>query len=167
MQQFHRHLFQLRQATLLRLIALTATFFIVCTAISFLYLHDSAVDPALDAGLNPSAAEFINSTCYTDLDVFRAYTNASAVEYARLEIAVAPTSNFTNFSDSLNVSFPAYHPIRLDTERTREGVPEEICSTSLTIPGPVASAPVNASHLVFGVATSIERLYNSLEIGRA
>ncbi|KAH8434985.1 glycosyltransferase family 31 protein [Aspergillus melleus] len=164
MQQLHRHLLQLRQATLLRLIALTATFFIVCTAISFLYLHDSTVGPVLDAGVNPSvpAGEF-NGTCYVDLDVLRSYTNASAVEYARLEIAVAPTPNFTNFSDSLDVSFPAYHPVHLDTERTREGVPEEKCSTSLTIPGPVASAPVNASHLIFGVATSIERLHNSLD----
>ncbi|PLB50254.1 hypothetical protein P170DRAFT_435454 [Aspergillus steynii IBT 23096] len=164
MPQLHRHLLQLRQATLLRLIALTATFFVVCTAISFLYLHDTG-DAVLDAGVNPSAptGEFVNSTCFTDLDVLRAYTNASAVEYGRLEVAVVSTSNFSNFSESLDLSIPAFHPIRLDTETTREGVPEGKCSTSLTIPGPVVSPPVNASHLLFGVATSIERLHDSLD----
>ncbi|KAA8649819.1 hypothetical protein EYZ11_005491 [Aspergillus tanneri] len=163
MQALHRHLFQLRQTRLLRLVAVTAAVLLGYTTVYLLYLRDDFPDDGVSLSSNPST-NYVNSTCSVDLDRLRAHApNASVVQYARLEIVVARTRTFTGYSDSLNVSLPTYQSVRLDTDRKRERLPEERCATSVTIPGPVDSAPANASHLIFGVATSMERLNASLD----
>ncbi|KAE8356909.1 hypothetical protein BDV28DRAFT_154391 [Aspergillus coremiiformis] len=78
-------------------------------------------------------------------------------------IAVVRTENFTGFSDSLDVPFPPYQTVQLDTDDHTEPLPEQRCSTSITIHAPVVTPRPNASHMIFGVATSVERLCGSLD----
>ncbi|KAL4788210.1 hypothetical protein BJX76DRAFT_200675 [Aspergillus varians] len=104
------------------------------------------------------------SACFVDLNLLRRYAdNSSAVDYARLNIGVSRTDNFTAFEDSLDISIPSYRPVQLDTGATRETRPEEDCTTSVTIQAPIPVPRPDASHMVFGVATSLEKLEGSLD----
>ncbi|KAE8394190.1 hypothetical protein BDV23DRAFT_169778 [Aspergillus alliaceus] len=156
----HHHLLQWRQSTALRLIAIPTAILFVYAAFFFYSRHsDVDINPIPNAGLPPSNS----SSCHIDLDLLRTYASNSSAEYARLEIAVVRTENFTGFSDTLDVPVPTYQTVQLDTEDHTKPLPEERCSTSVTIHAPVAAPRVNASHMIFGVATSVERLYDSLD----
>ncbi|KAF7593053.1 hypothetical protein BBP40_012070 [Aspergillus hancockii] len=163
MQHLRYHpLLQWRQSTALRLIAIVTTFSLIYVVFSLYSRHSYAdIDPVPNAGSPPLS--FNNSTCLVDLDLLRTYASNSSAEYARLEIAVARTSNFTNFSSSLDIPAPAYQIVRLDTESHIEPLPEEKCSKSVIIHAPVAASPPDASHMIFGVATTTKRLYDSLD----
>ncbi|KAL2811134.1 hypothetical protein BJX63DRAFT_422613 [Aspergillus granulosus] len=113
---------------------------------------------------SPSNHGSDSNACFTDLDLLRLHAeNSSTVEYARLNIAVSRTENFTAFTDSFDVAIPSYRTVQLDTGASREIQSEKDCTTSVTIEAPVAPSPPDASHMIFGVATSLEKLEASLD----
>jgi hypothetical protein len=112
----------------------------------------------------PDAESSDSNACFTDLDLLRLHAeNASTVEYARLNIVVSRTENFTAFTDSLDVSIPSYRTVHLDIDASQETQPERDCATSVTIEAPLIPSPPDASHMIFGVATSLEGLEDSLD----
>lgn len=169
MQQPHHHhphfLSQVRQPTILRLLAIAGAFVSGC-AILFVFSRSGSADPPPRPNLHrPLSASAANYTCYVDLDLLRSHGYNGSVEYSRLEIAVTPTANFTGFSDALDLKFPNSEPLALsaDDEAARAPLPDGRCATTLTIPGPPARPPPDASHMTFGVSTSLERLHESLD----
>ncbi|KAL4908113.1 hypothetical protein BDW74DRAFT_174809 [Aspergillus multicolor] len=114
-----------------------------------------------DAATDPDSNK---NTCFIDLDLLRLHAdNTSTVEYARLNIGVSRTANFTSFDDSLDVAIPPYTTVHLDTDNAREPRPEDDCTTSITIQASPAEPNPDASHMIFGVATSLEKLEESLD----
>ncbi|KAE8153066.1 hypothetical protein BDV25DRAFT_150161 [Aspergillus avenaceus] len=100
--------------------------------------------------------------CDVDLDLFRSYGYNESIEYERWDITVRQSQNFNGYSDHLGVPVPTFETIHLDTEHENllHGVP---CPPPVTIDAPVPVPQVDASHLVFGVSTSLERLDDSLD----
>ncbi|KAL6233764.1 hypothetical protein BDW75DRAFT_231716 [Aspergillus navahoensis] len=118
-------------------------------------------DSSADADTDPSSSK---NTCFIDLNLLGLHTdNASTIEYARLNIGVSRTENFTTFDDSLELAIPAYSTVHLDTGNARELRPVESCKASTIIRAPPAEPRPDASHMIFGVATSLEKLENSLD----
>ncbi|KAE8306745.1 hypothetical protein BDV41DRAFT_100469 [Aspergillus transmontanensis] len=151
--------FQWRRSTA---VIATATLLLLISAVFLLYSRQHIdISPIPNAQSPPYFSN--SSTCHVDLDLLRTHASNSSAEYARLEISVVRTKNFTGFSDSLDVPVPTYQTVQLDTKNHTESLPEEKCATSVTIHAPVAVPRPNASHLIFGVATSTERLYDSLD----
>ncbi|PYH89931.1 hypothetical protein BO71DRAFT_95026 [Aspergillus ellipticus CBS 707.79] len=143
-----------------------AAFFSACFVVFFYYSRpESEIVPLPDPDdLSPSLppeADF--NLCSVDLDLLRQYSPSHSVEYARLEIAVTPTENFTHHADTLNTRFPKFRTVRLDTAAHREDLSPEKCTASVTIQGPMPSASPDASHMIFGLATSVDRLLDSLD----
>ncbi|PYH46803.1 glycosyltransferase family 31 protein [Aspergillus saccharolyticus JOP 1030-1] len=104
------------------------------------------------------------NSCSVDLELLRQYvTNPLSVDYARLEIAVDQSDNFTGYSDDLNVKFPKFRTVSLDGDAQREDLSPERCTPAATIKGPRPRPRPDASHLIFGVATSMDRLLDSLD----
>ncbi|KAL3470532.1 hypothetical protein BJX99DRAFT_251136 [Aspergillus californicus] len=168
-QHFYRffpHALQKHTLGSWRLLALAAGFILGCLVL-FTYSHTgkSSSSPYTDAksGAEHDADEK-KVSCFIDLNLLRLHAdNSSTVDYARLNIGVLRTENFTTFPDSLDLSIPKYRSVRLDTEANRETRSDEDCTTSLTIQAPIAAARPDASHMVFGVATSLEKLEESLD----
>ncbi|PWY95252.1 hypothetical protein BO94DRAFT_531176 [Aspergillus sclerotioniger CBS 115572] len=134
--------------------------------IVFFYSRPSQLAPIPDLDPSLSLAPSLDDTnpCYVDLDRLRQYSvSSTTVEYARLEIAVAPTENFTGYTDTLGARFPKFSTVRLDTEEHRQGLSPDRCTASVTIEGPTPSARPDASHIIFGIATSVDRLLDSLD----
>ncbi|KAL5048878.1 hypothetical protein BDW71DRAFT_176711 [Aspergillus fruticulosus] len=118
-------------------------------------------DSSADADTDPSSS---NNACFVDLNLLRLHAdNASTIEYARLNIGVSRTENFTTFDNSLELAIPPYSTVRLDTDNVRELRPVENCKASITIQAPPAEPRPDASHMIFGVATSLEKLEDSLD----
>ncbi|KAB8067373.1 hypothetical protein BDV29DRAFT_186252 [Aspergillus leporis] len=101
--------------------------------------------------------------CYVDLDLLKPYGYNDSVEYERWEIAVTRSKNFNGFSNNLSVPVPEFETIQLDTDDHQKSLPQAKCAPMVTIEAPLPVARVDASHLVFGVATSLERLNDSLD----
>ncbi|KAE8379652.1 hypothetical protein BDV26DRAFT_158390 [Aspergillus bertholletiae] len=160
MQARYHPLLQRRQFT--TVIAVATTLLFIFAVFLFYSQHsDIGTSPAPNAQSPPSLSN--SSACHVDLDLLRTHASNSSVEYARLEISVVRTKNFTGFSDSLDIPVPTYQTVQLDTKNHTELLPEERCVTSVTIHAPPVVARPDASHMIFGVATSTKRLYNSLD----
>lgn len=151
--------FQWRQSTAVTAVA--ASLLLIFAVFLFNSRHHIDISPIPNA--QPPSYFSNSSACHVDLDLLRTHASNSSAEYARLEISVVRTKNFTGFSDALDVPIPTYQTVQLDTTNHTELLPEERCTTSVTIHAPVAAPRPNASHLIFGVATSTERLYDSLD----
>ncbi|GAB1209378.1 hypothetical protein APSETT445_008151 [Aspergillus pseudonomiae] len=160
MQARYHPLLQWRRSTA---VIAAATSLLLISAVFLLYSRHSNIDISSipNAPSPPSSSN--SSVCHVDLDLLRTYASNSSAEYARLEISVVRTKNFTGFSDTLDAPIPTYQTVQLDTENHSELLPEESCTTSVTIYAPVMAPRPNASHMIFGVATSTERLYDSLD----
>ncbi|KAF7590710.1 hypothetical protein BBP40_002501 [Aspergillus hancockii] len=100
--------------------------------------------------------------CYVDLDLLKSYGYNDSVEYERWEIAVTRSKNFKSFSETLSVPVPEFETIQLDTNNPQKILPQARCAPAVTVEAPAPVAQVDASHLVVGVATSLERLNDSL-----
>ncbi|KAL4751413.1 hypothetical protein BDW72DRAFT_173742 [Aspergillus terricola var. indicus] len=118
-------------------------------------------DSSTVTGTDPASNK---NACFIDLNFLRLHVdNASTIEYARLNIGVSRTENFTSFDDSLDLTIPPYSTVNLDTANTRELRSEENCKASIIIQAPPAKPRPDASHMIFGVATSLEKLEDSLD----
>ncbi|KAI9367857.1 hypothetical protein BJX61DRAFT_265501 [Aspergillus egyptiacus] len=180
MQQFRLlfHHAQRHKLASWRLLVLAAGFILGCLILftySSSYIASAGFDPTPGSTELQSSKSHTDAhadtepdrstdACFIDLNLLRLHTdNASSVDYARLNIGVSRTENFTAFSDSLDVALPKYRTVRLDTEASRDIRPENDCRTSVTIQAPVDLPRPDASHMVFGVATSLDRLEDSLD----
>lgn len=97
--------------------------------------------------------------CYIDLAQLSSY-GYDSVFYSRWEIAVERTEKFDNFSQRLDVPVPRFE--KLDTVSDIGRLPLATCAPTTKITAPMPS-PVDASHIMFGVSTSQDRLQDSLE----
>ncbi|KAL5340516.1 hypothetical protein BJX70DRAFT_361220 [Aspergillus crustosus] len=117
-----------------------------------------------NAGSDSKAKESSTNACSIDLNTLRLHAeNSSTIDYARITIGLNRTEHFTAFPESIDVSIPSYRTIKLDTEAGREYRPEDDCTTSVTIEAPMPIPKPDASHMVFGVATTLDTLEGSLE----
>lgn len=104
-----------------------------------------------------------NSTsCHVDLNILKSFGYKST-EYARWEITVVQTPLFKGFSDNLSLPLPTYEPVQLNTKERYQTIPRERCSARTTIEAPLPATSVNASHLIFGIATTVDRLNGNLD----
>ncbi|KAJ5652145.1 hypothetical protein N7507_009571 [Penicillium longicatenatum] len=100
--------------------------------------------------------------CSVDLEYLRSLGFNHSVDYARWNIRVTESKKFTEFSESLDVPVPEFNRLELDTEAAIDTLPAGQCPRAVKIEAPKRKAPVDASHLMFGVATTIDRLDDSL-----
>ncbi|KAJ5152312.1 hypothetical protein N7492_010607 [Penicillium capsulatum] len=96
--------------------------------------------------------------CSIDTNLLNSYGYNSSILYSRWDIAVEQSRSFTNFSDRLDIPTPEFVPVDLSQGNTSRS--ECMPTIKITAPPPVS---VNASHLTFGVSTSLQRLNNSLD----
>ncbi|KAJ5625184.1 hypothetical protein N7510_001493 [Penicillium lagena] len=101
--------------------------------------------------------------CSLDIDLLKAWGYNETIEYARWEISVVQTDKFQGFSSDLSLSPPDFTTIDASVPGTVHPLSQERCAVAATIEAPRPNPPVDASHLIFGVSTSLERLDNSLE----
>lgn len=108
-----------------------------------------------------SSSVYSNSSCPPDLEKLRSYNLSNNIDYARIDISVLRTKNADGLSKDLNIPFPDLTRLSLDEGSSSENPPLEC--TSVTLEMPPASPPADASHIMFGVATTGERLNESLD----
>ncbi|KAB8273978.1 hypothetical protein BDV30DRAFT_209988 [Aspergillus minisclerotigenes] len=101
--------------------------------------------------------------CYVDLDLLKSHGYKDSAQYERWEIAVRRSTDFKGFSDKLSVPAPTFQKISLNTDKHRLFLSQARCSPTVTIEAPTPRPRADASHMVFGVSTSLERLSESLE----
>lgn len=97
--------------------------------------------------------------CYIDLDRLKSYGYESSVLYSRWDINVERSKKFDKFSDRLKVPIPKFDPVQIGDAGRK---PLEHCAPATTVVAPLQDS-VDASHITFGVATSIDRLQDSME----
>jgi hypothetical protein len=98
-----------------------------------------------------------------NLDSLKNYGLSQTIQYTRCEMvvvhSVVPGSTF---SENLDVALPESHTINLDDESITKSKPE-VYSYPITVRAPKPRPQADASHIVFGVATTLERLDQSLD----
>lgn len=100
--------------------------------------------------------------CHVDLDILKSF-GSNSTEYARWEITVVQAPDFTGFSNNLSLPLPTYEPVELDTQERYQTLPPDQCSATITLEAPLPVTSLDASHLIFGVATTLDRLNDSLD----
>ncbi|XHG05740.1 hypothetical protein AWENTII_008953 [Aspergillus wentii] len=105
-----------------------------------------------------------NTPCYVDTDLIKTLGYEYA-GYARWEIAVVQTDNFSGFEKKLDLPVPSeYQVLKLNSPERKLALPAEYCTSNAVIEAPIPPrSRVDASSLVFGVSTSLERLDESLD----
>ncbi|KAJ5584339.1 uncharacterized protein N7459_004139 [Penicillium hispanicum] len=103
--------------------------------------------------------------CQVDLDFLRLYSPEDSVQYTRWEIDVVRSNKFTSFSEKLDLPPPStdYTLLHLNGESQHMTLPKGRCGSKITIQAPVPAPKPDASHLIFGVATTLGRLSDSIE----
>ncbi|KAJ5825996.1 hypothetical protein N7474_003134 [Penicillium riverlandense] len=119
-------------------------------------LHDQQPDFNITSAPPPN----LDDHCNVNIEHLRELGYNQSIEYGRWDIAVVRTPDFQDFSLDLNLTLPAFEPIDLDTAVE---VAFEHCSPDATIHAPPRQPRADASHMIFGFATSKERLIGSLE----
>ncbi|OJJ43590.1 hypothetical protein ASPZODRAFT_19312 [Penicilliopsis zonata CBS 506.65] len=110
-----------------------------------------------------------NGGCNVNLDRLRAWnvnakSELTSVQYSRIEITASASKDFKQFPDRLDTSLPAYRQISLANKRDHfEILPNEACDPHVHLHVPFNPSRADASHILFGVATTITRLNESLE----
>ncbi|KAF5862731.1 hypothetical protein ETB97_011273 [Aspergillus alliaceus] len=146
--------------------------FIILAAITVLYLSEAHLfEPHIErVPINSPADQPVSlnddtdsNDCYVDLNLLRSYGYNSSAGYARWEIAVKRSKSFSGFSDSIDLPVPTFEALQLDTKDKRKSLPDTQCAPTTTIHAPAPKALVDASHMVFGVSTSLDRLDDSLD----
>ncbi|KAJ5612903.1 hypothetical protein N7510_006097 [Penicillium lagena] len=117
-------------------------------------------DQQPDLNITPAPPPNLDDHCNVNVEQLRELGYNQSIEYGRWDIAVVRTPNFQDFSLDLNLTLPLFEPIDLDTEAE---VTFEHCSPDATIYAPPRQPHADASHMIFGFATSKERLIDSLE----
>ncbi|KAI9827417.1 MAG: hypothetical protein M1819_006958 [Sarea resinae] len=101
--------------------------------------------------------------CALDVDALQAYGLSQAIHYTQLNIIAVPSENASSSSQQLNVPFPESQVIRLDDPNRSANLPLPGCADPVKIHvPPIPPHPPNASHVIFGVATTFDRLDGSL-----
>ncbi|KAJ5115799.1 hypothetical protein N7456_000147 [Penicillium angulare] len=103
------------------------------------------------------------SNCDVDIGLLRSLEYNGTIDYARWNIEVVQSKEFTEFSEALDIQPPTFNPIRVDAKEDVQRLDQNLCSPPIVIQAPPLKPPVDASHILFGVATTIERLDSSLE----
>ncbi|KAE8149997.1 hypothetical protein BDV25DRAFT_129929 [Aspergillus avenaceus] len=99
-----------------------------------------------------------NRTCFADLHALRRFGFNASVDYDQRETIVTRTKGFTRYSDNINARIPAYRTISLNRVDNRRRPPLNPVRSPINLEAPLPLPPPNASHLLFGVATTLDRL---------
>ncbi|GAB1198654.1 hypothetical protein APSETT444_007982 [Aspergillus pseudonomiae] len=153
-----------------RLKPLIAASVILATITIFLLSRTQSPQPHVETVTLPSSSgtgvvannDRNSSNCYVDAELLRSHGYNSSAEYRRWEIAVQRSKSHNGVSDTLNVPVPKFEILDLDTDEDRIYLSEAQCVPTATIKAPAPKARADASHMMFGVSTSLERLSDSL-----
>ncbi|KAJ5769181.1 hypothetical protein N7520_003740 [Penicillium odoratum] len=141
--------------------ALAAAIFLVFLLCGLVY-HNRLDQTTLTSNWGSSSSKNVPiGDCSVDIGYLHSLGFNHSVDYARWNIRVTESKKFTGFSESLDVPIPEFNRLELDTDATIDTLPQ--CPGVVNIEVPKRKAPVDASHLMFGVATTIDRLDDSLE----
>ncbi|KAJ5725950.1 uncharacterized protein N7483_007307 [Penicillium malachiteum] len=102
--------------------------------------------------------------CNVDLEFLRSFGYNETVDYARWNIQVVPSPKFSQFSDSLDFGEPVFNELDLGGNEEWDRLNASQCSSTMTVEAPMPKKPVDASHIMFGVATTMERLNDTLPV---
>lgn len=142
---------------------LTAAVFLLLLLCGFVYQKSDQSTFISVSGSKSNSKNVPIGDCSVDLEYLRSLGFNHSVDYARWNIRVTESKKFTEFSESLDLPVPEFNRLELDTETTFDALPAGQCPRTVKIEAPKRKAPVDASHLMFGVATTIDRLDDSLE----
>ncbi|KAJ6114771.1 hypothetical protein N7486_000549 [Penicillium sp. IBT 16267x] len=144
--------------------SLTAAVFLVLLLCGLVYHQKSDQSTFISvSGTKSNSKNTPIGDCSVDLEYLRSLGFNHSVDYARWNIRVTESKKFTEFSESLDIPVPEFNRLELDTDTTVDTLPAGQCPRVVKIEAPKRKAPVDASHLMFGVATTIDRLDDSLE----
>jgi hypothetical protein len=97
-----------------------------------------------------------------NLDALRSYGLSQGIQYTRCEMVVVHSKvSGATFSENLDFPLPEFHNINLDDASFAKPKPE-VYSYPITVRAPKPRLGVDALHIVFGVATTLKRLDQSL-----
>ena len=140
------------------------TFFAVAGLLCLSLFRDDTTRSLFSNGTND------HPTCSLSRSLAWSLHLTTPVSYTRLRIDVADveTDRASNTSDNvskeLGIDMPALHLLRRKWNFDLTAADEGNCTTSTTIGMPrPPSAPANATNIVFGVSTQLERLEDSLQ----
>lgn len=150
----------------------TAAFLASCLFLAFAFHYSrqaawprplgqpSTTSDPVDSTENSSSV-YSNASCAPDLDILRSFDLGKEIDYARIDISVLRTENSDGLSKDLNIPFPDLNRLSLHEGNSPEDASQEC--TSITLEMPPSEPPTDASHILFGVATTGERLNESLD----
>lgn len=104
----------------------------------------------------------LDGDCVADISFLRAdgLQLTPQVDYTRLEIELMRSGDVHRFAENLDIALPELETISL----RKTGQASHCHSTSVVIPAPIPSGQkTDASHILFGVATTLDRLVDSLD----
>lgn len=130
--------------------------FLICI---FLYRKDDGTSPSIGF-LNRQ----IGPDCDVDIEFLRSFGYNDSIDYARWNIEVVQSKEFAGFSDSLDLPEPAFNPLELGLESGIHRLNQSHCVPPARVTIPPLTKPVDASHIIVGVATTIDRLNDTLPV---
>ncbi|KAJ9211487.1 hypothetical protein DTO166G4_6908 [Paecilomyces variotii] len=101
-------------------------------------------------------------SCNATTETIERYQLTRPVQFLRREIIASRSSSDLKFSEPLDAPLFDYRSANLTAQLLGEQT-LDACSHPLTVPVPTPPAQVDASHIDFGVATTYDRLYESLD----
>ncbi len=136
----------------------TIVAFALVTAILLLIYFTSASAISLNLIRHGSKHQQIPS----DLHTLERYGLSRTIQYARCEMIVVHSRTNSTLPKGLEVSLPELHAIDL-YDRSSGTPTSDFRSETITLRMPKPSRRASASHIIFGVATTLKRLDMSLE----
>ncbi|MCJ1471652.1 hypothetical protein MMC13_000292 [Lambiella insularis] len=105
-------------------------------------------------------------SCQPDLEALRHLNLTPTIQYGRSSMVVEFVKEKLNFTERLNHLSPEFQSLDLSYEEENQGhpsSPHSDCAAPIKLKVPlVNTSATDASHLIFGVATSVERLNASV-----
>ena len=105
--------------------------------------------------------------CTLDVATLKSLELSGSIHYARCNMIVVH-SPANHFSGQLDLPLPEFHALDLDANQTQDNnssqqIMPDLCNNHITIHVPKPARRPDASHVIFGLATTVERLDESLE----
>lgn len=100
--------------------------------------------------------------CHLDDETIEFYKLSKPVHYLRREVIARPSESKQMTRERLDIPLFDVRTPNTTDPATGKQVPDA-CSDPITVEVPIPPKRVDASHIIFGVATTYERLYDSLD----
>ncbi|MCJ1420616.1 hypothetical protein MMC32_006974 [Xylographa parallela] len=106
-----------------------------------------------------------SQSCRPDFGLLRELNLTPTIQYGRARMVVEFTKEKLNFTESLDQQSPIFRPLDLveDDESPEQQLRTQAqCAAPTKVSVPISKPHTDASHIIFGVSTTVERLESSV-----